>query len=136
MTPVEFEKKAGKGAQHNWKRTVRSVTHDKKTMYKCIQEGIIKICPNQIEKFDKDCKCKPCMLSKGVTVPKSPESKVPAKKIKKITPIKNKKMSSTSTTSATSATPNTTSLTTTATGENSLMKNRDTASDSGISIEI
>ena len=63
MTPVEFEKKAGKGAQHNWKRTVRSLTHDKKTMYKCIQEGIIKICPNQIDKFDKDCKCRPCILS-------------------------------------------------------------------------
>ena len=35
MTPVEFEKKAGKGAQHNWKRTVRSVTHENKT-FSCI----------------------------------------------------------------------------------------------------
>jgi len=148
MTPVQFEKKAGKGPQHNWKRTVRSVTHDKKTMYKCIQEGIIKICPNQIDKFDKDCKCRPCMLSKGGPVSggnskspsKSPESKVPAKKT---TPIKNKKVSSTSSTSAstsstsaTSATSNTISLTTATTGESNLMKAQDTDSDSGISIEI
>jgi len=137
MTPVEFEKKAGKGAQHNWKRTVRSVTHDKKTMWKCIQEGVIKICPNQIDKFDKDCKCRPCIVSKGGPVSgennKSPESKVPAKKP---TPIKNKKVSSTSSTSAISATSNTTCITNATTGENSLIKTRDTDSDSGISIEI
>ena len=33
LSPIEFEKLAGKGAQHNWKRTVRSVTHENKTMY-------------------------------------------------------------------------------------------------------
>ena len=60
MTPVEFEKKAGKGAQHNWKRTVRSVTHENKTFWKCIEEGVVNICPNV-----KDCKCRPCILSKG-----------------------------------------------------------------------
>ena len=60
MTPVEFEKKAGKGAQHNWKRTVRSVTHENKTFWKCLEDGIVKICPNL-----KDCKCRPCTLSKG-----------------------------------------------------------------------
>ena len=81
MTPVEFEKKAGKGAQHNWKRTVRSLTHDKKTMYKCIQEGIIKICPNQVDKFDKDCKCRPCILSHPKGGKKIVKLSVPPKSI-------------------------------------------------------
>lgn len=126
MTPVEFEKKAGKGAQHNWKRTVRSVTHENKTFWKCIEEGVVNICPNV-----KDCKCRPCILSKGGTdagksPSKSPEAKVPAKK----TPPPSKKVSSTSSTSAASS--NTSKSISVA--ESSIK--RDTDSDSGISIEI
>ena len=61
LSPIEFEKLAGKGAQHNWKRTVRSVTHDNKTMYYLLEQGILKQCE------EKHCSCSPCslLLKKG-----------------------------------------------------------------------
>ena len=56
LSPIEFEKLAGKGAQHNWKRTVRSVTHDNKAMYYLLEQGILKQCE------EKHCDCSPCSL--------------------------------------------------------------------------
>lgn len=55
---IEFEKRAGKGAQHNWKRTVRSVNHDNKIMLHLINTNVLKCC------IDKNCKCTPCILSR------------------------------------------------------------------------
>ena len=55
MTPIEFEKHAGKGAQHNWKRTVRSVFHNNRMLYYLIDEGILKTCQDP-----KHCKCSNC----------------------------------------------------------------------------
>ena len=57
MSPVEFEKLSGKGAQHNWKRTVRAVSHDNKMLWTLIEEGTLKICA------DKHCKCSPCSIA-------------------------------------------------------------------------
>ena len=65
LSPIEFEKLAGKGAQHNWKRTVRSVTHDNKTMYYLLEQGILKQCE------EKHCDCSPCSLlnmKKGIEI--------------------------------------------------------------------
>lgn len=59
MTPVEFEKVAGKGSRHNWKRTVKSITHDNKVMNVLLDEGIIKACQDP-----KTCQCSPCKLSR------------------------------------------------------------------------
>ena len=56
LSPIEFEKLAGKGAQHNWKRTLRSVTHDNKTLYYLLEQGILKQCE------EKHCSCSPCSL--------------------------------------------------------------------------
>jgi len=77
MSPVEFEKLSGKGAQHNWKRTVRAVSHDNKMLWTLIEEGTLKICA------DKHCKCSPCSIalahrqgqrsSQIPKVPKDPE---------------------------------------------------------------
>jgi len=125
MTPVEFEKKAGKGTQHNWKRTVRSVTHENKTMYKLIDAEIIKPCPNYVANV-KDCKCRPCVLSRtGLNGGnKSPENKVPAKKtppLKKVSSPTPKKVSSTSSSSL---------------NIGGTEKREHSDSDSGISIEI
>lgn len=58
MTPIEFEKKAGKGAQHNWKRTLRSHAHDNRMLAFLIDEAIIKVCN------DKNCQCEACCLSR------------------------------------------------------------------------
>ena len=65
LSPIEFEKLAGKGAQHNWKRTVRSVTHENKTMYYLLEQGILKQCE------EKHCDCSPCSLlnmKKGIEI--------------------------------------------------------------------
>jgi len=67
LSPIEFEKLAGKGAQHNWKRTVRSVTHDNKTMYYLLEQGILKQCE------EKHCSCSPCSL----LLKKAPSTPIP-----------------------------------------------------------
>lgn len=74
LSPIEFEKLAGKGAQHNWKRTVRSVTHDNKTMYYLLEQGILKQCE------DKHCDCSPCSL---LNMKKGPAPSTPIPKDEK-----------------------------------------------------
>jgi len=67
LSPIEFEKLAGKGAQHNWKRTLRSVTHDNKTLYYLLEQGILKQCE------EKHCSCSPCsLLQKKGPAPSTP----------------------------------------------------------------
>ena len=58
ITPIEFEKKSGKGAQHNWKRTIRSTGHDNKMLWYLLEDKVLKACS------DKHCKCQPCTISR------------------------------------------------------------------------
>lgn len=58
ISPIEFEKKSGKGAQHNWKRTVRSTSHDNKMLWYLLDEKILNAC------LDKHCQCTPCRRSR------------------------------------------------------------------------
>lgn len=74
LSPIEFEKLAGKGAQHNWKRTVRSVTHENKTMYYLLEQGILKQCE------EKHCDCSPCSL---LNMKKGPAPSTPVPKDEK-----------------------------------------------------
>ncbi len=69
MTPIEFEKHAGKSAQHNWKRTTRSITHGNKLLLYLIDEGILKACSDP-----KKCQCQPCKLAKTSCVTKREKS--------------------------------------------------------------
>ena len=61
ITPIEFEKKSGKGAQHNWKRTIRSTGHDNKMLWFLLEDKVLKACS------DKHCKCQNCTLSREGT---------------------------------------------------------------------
>lgn len=74
MTPIEFEKHAGKGAQHNWKRTVRSVFHNNRMLYYLIDEGILKTCQDP-----KHCKCSNCNTVNCKASKKEKSDKVPDK---------------------------------------------------------
>ena len=58
ISPIEFEKKSGKGAQHNWKRTIRSTSHDNKMLWYLLDEKILNAC------LDKHCQCTRCRRSR------------------------------------------------------------------------
>jgi hypothetical protein len=55
LSPIEFEKMSGKGAQHNWKRTLRSVSNDQ--LANLVEDGTLKMCL-------KHCECASCQLIK------------------------------------------------------------------------
>ena len=59
ITPIDFERLAGKGSQHNWKRTLKSLSHDNKQLLQIIEEGVMSTCS------DKSCNCSACEISRG-----------------------------------------------------------------------
>lgn len=102
ISPIEFEKKSGKGAQHNWKRTIRSTSHDNKMLWYLLDEKILNAC------LDKHCQCTRCRRSReGVLTPTTSSPKTSLDDAIKVpsTSVKSEKQ-------------------------------RDTDSDSGISVEI
>merc|ERR1711953_1066323 len=102
ISPIEFEKKSGKGAQHNWKRTIRSTSHDNKMLWYLLDEKILNAC------LDKHCQCTRCRRSReGLLTPATSSPKTSLEDAIKVpsTSVKSEKQ-------------------------------RDTDSDSGISVEI